>query len=76
MKYFVWMLVLLLVVFHQDYWQWNDTTLVFGFLPFTLLYHAGISIAAAVVWVLAVKFCWPAGLDELQQKLGEGDAEQ
>lgn len=64
MKYAVWILVAGLMVFHQDYWQWLDATLDFDFLPRTLTYHIGISIAAAVVWMLATKFCWPEGLDE------------
>ncbi len=66
MKYAIWILVLVLVVLHQDYWQWDKSTLVFGFLPYSLAYHAGISIAAAVLWLLAVYFCWPDGIDELQ----------
>lgn len=65
MKYFVWFLIAVLIVLHQDYWQWNNATLVFGFVPFSLLYHAGISVAAATVWVLAVKYCWPPGLDDI-----------
>ena len=71
MKYFVWILVLALIVLHQDYWQWNDATLDFGFLPRALTYHIGISLGAAAVWLLAVKFCWPnlgqtAGSDDLE----------
>ena len=64
MRYFVWMLVALLVVLHQDYWQWDDASLVFGFLPYTLAYHAGVSIAAAVVWMLATRWSWPDHLDD------------
>jgi hypothetical protein len=60
MKYFLWILVLTLVILHQDYWQWNETGLVFGVLPRTLAYHMGLSVAAAFVWALAVRFCWPA----------------
>lgn len=59
LKYLIWMLVGVLIVLHQDYWQWDDATLDFGFLPRALTYHVGISIAAAIVWVLAVQFCWP-----------------
>ena len=67
MKFAIWILVLLLLVFHQDYWQWHDTSLDFGFLPRTLTYHIGISLAAAAVWMLATKFCWPEGLDEVSK---------
>ena len=73
MKYFVWGLVVLLVVLHQDYWQWDDARLVFGFLPYTLAYHAGISMAAAVVWALAIRFCWPDDLDDIAPRDGEGE---
>jgi hypothetical protein len=64
MKYLVWLLLLALLVLHQDYWQWNDARLLFGFLPATLAYHMGISIAAAVAWGLAVWFCWPVEREE------------
>lgn len=63
MKSVVWGLVLLLVVLHQDFWYWDDATLVFGFLPIGLLYHALLSIAAAFTWWLATRYAWPANLD-------------
>ena len=72
MKYLVWSLVLLLVFLHQGFWQWgerwNEAPLVLGFLPLSLVYHAGISLAAAGVWMLALKFCWP---DDLEVDEGE-----
>ena len=55
----VWGLVALLIVAHQDIWFWDDARLLFGFLPITLAYHAGISLAAAGTWYLATLFCWP-----------------
>lgn len=59
MQKFVWALVFLLVILHQDNWFWDDGTLVLGFLPIGLAYHACISIAASVTWFLATRFCWP-----------------
>ena len=59
----MWGLVLLLVVLHQDFWLWDDSDLVFGFLPVTLLYHACISLAAGVVWYLATLWAWPIDPD-------------
>lgn len=64
MKKVVWGLVALLFILHQDVWFWTDDTLIFGFLPIGLAYHAGLSVAAAVTWFLAVKFAWPAELDD------------
>lgn len=63
MKYVIWLLVLALVIVHQDIWFWNDETLVFGFIPIGLAYHAGISIAASIVWFLATIFAWPKALE-------------
>ncbi len=63
MKYVVWALVLLLIMLHQDNWFWSDSTLLFGWAPVTLVYQAGLSLASAVVWFLATRFCWPR-LDE------------
>ena len=73
MKYLIWVLVITLVILHQDIWYWDDTTLVFGFMPITLLYHAGISLAAGFTWYLATIFAWPADLDTGQPRQGDGD---
>lgn len=53
-------LVLALVVLHQDNWFWEDDTLVFGFMPIGLFYHACISVAASAMWFWATRSCWPA----------------
>lgn len=63
MSRFVWGLVLALAVLHYDFWYWDDRTLVFGFMPIGLAYHAGFSLAAGLVWLLAVRFAWPANLE-------------
>jgi len=52
-------LVLLLAVLHHDFWLWHSTTLVFGFLPSGLAYHMAFSVAAGLVWLLAIKYAWP-----------------
>jgi hypothetical protein len=52
-------LVLLMLILHQDNWFWNDTTLVFGFMPIGLFWHACISIAASITWFLATRIAWP-----------------
>ena len=59
MKYVVWGLVVLLMILHQDVWFWNDDRLIFGFMPITLMYHAGISIGASITWYLATLYAWP-----------------
>lgn len=62
MKYFVWLLVLLLVVLHHDYWNWHRVELVGGILPVGLVYHMALTVATAVVWYIATRRLWPADL--------------
>ena len=64
-----------LLVLHQDYWQWDRADVVFGFLPFPLAYHAGISLGAVLVWTIAVVFLWPKDLTE-DPRDSHGDGKQ
>ena len=50
-------------VLHQDFWFWDDRTLVLGFLPIGLFYHLLFSLTAAGLWALAVKFAWPTHIE-------------
>ena len=59
-----WGLVLLAAILHYDFWNWDDTSLVFGFVPIGLAYQAGISILAGIAWTLVVKFAWPDQVEE------------
>lgn len=55
-----------MMAIHQDFWNWNDATLVLGILPMGLAYQAGYSLlAAAIMWVL-VRLDWPAHLERLE----------
>jgi len=67
----VWAIVCVLFVLHQDFWWWNDRTLVLGFLPISLAYHAAFSLAAGLIWAMACKFAWPA---EIEEWAAEGEA--
>ncbi len=69
MKAVTYGLIVLLAILHQDFWWWDDSdTLVFGFVPLGLAYHAGISMVAALLWATAVKFCWPADADAVEEE--------
>ncbi len=73
MRGLVYGLIILLALLHQDFWWWDDSeTLVFGFVPVGLAYHALLSLAAGVLWALAVKFCWPADVDVEETPAGQG----
>ena len=73
MRRVVWGLVILLGLLHWDFWYWDDRTLLFGFMPIGLAYHAAFSLACAVVWFLAVRYAWPT---ELEAWADEGQEEQ
>lgn len=52
-----------LFILHQDSWWKNDPRLVLGFLPVSLAYHVGWTLAVALAWWLVTKFAWPGALD-------------
>ncbi len=60
----VYALIAALAVLHQDFWYWDDTTLVMGFLPVGLAYHGLYSLAAAGAWFLALTYAWPSDAEE------------
>jgi len=76
MKKLVFVMIVLLALVHQDFWWWDQIDpLVLGFIPIGLAYQAGVSVVAAILWALAVRYCWPAGLEGEASPLGErGDA--
>ena len=68
MKKLTYGLIILLLILHQDFCWWDDSeTLVFGCLPIGLAYQAGVSLAAAGLWAMAVKFCWPTEADATEE---------
>jgi hypothetical protein len=54
---------IVLAILHQDFWNWENTSLVLGFVPVGLAYHAGYSIAAAIFWFFVSKFAWPSRIE-------------
>jgi len=52
-------LVVLLLILHQDNWFWESDTLLFGFMPIGLFWHACISMGATATWFLATRIAWP-----------------
>lgn len=63
-RWVVYGIVAALVVLHQDFWFWRDRTLVFGFMPIGLAYHAAFSIVSAVAWAVVMKYAWPAHIEQ------------
>jgi len=69
--WFVALLIALLVLLHQDYWNWHRRDLVADALPATLVWHMGVSLLAAAAWYLATLLCWPREEDQEPQPEGK-----
>ena len=70
----IWIIFIALFVLHQDFWNWDNQSLVLGFMPIGLAYHAAFSIAAALLWTAAVKFAWPSDIEAwADEPTSEGD---
>jgi hypothetical protein len=52
-----------LFVLHHDFWWWNDASVVLGFVPIGLAWHSLFSLLSAGLWVLALKYAWPADVE-------------
>ncbi|HJM58735.1 MAG TPA: hypothetical protein QF446_15575 [Planctomycetota bacterium] len=67
----IWLMVVVLAVLHQDVWNWNSKALVLGFIPVGLAYHALYSVAAALMWMAALRWAWPSGVEAWANETGE-----
>jgi len=66
-KLLLLLMVALVYVLHQDFWNWRQADpLVFGFLPIGLAYQAGFSILASIMMAVLVKFAWPGHLEQVE----------
>jgi hypothetical protein len=68
MRNIVWVCFWVLFFLHQDFWYWNDPTILFGFLPIGLAWHVGFSLACAVLWIAATKYAWPEEIETWAQE--------
>ncbi len=75
-----WLIALaavVLAVLHQDFWLWEDRTLVFGVIPSGLMYHAVYAVVAAAFWFVTMQLAWPSTVaDGLEDAPAEGDDEE
>jgi hypothetical protein len=51
-----------LYLLHQDWWNWDNRSLVFG-MPVGLTYQVAFCVAASVVMFCLVRYAWPAHLE-------------
>lgn len=60
----VWLAFAALFILHHDFWNWDNRALVFGWLPVGLAWHAGFSVAAALLWAAATRWAWPVDIEK------------
>ena len=58
-KIFAAGLILILIVVHQDFWNWGVTERTIGGLPQGFVFQIGLSIAAAFIWLIVTMIAWP-----------------
>lgn len=67
----IWILFFALFFLHHDFWFWDDKTLLWGFMPIGLAWHSGFSVAAALLWLLALKVAWPSDIEQWADEVDE-----
>ena len=67
-------LIVLLFILHQDFWLWDSQRIVWEVLPVGLVYHFTFSVAASVVWAIAMKTLWPSRWEAWADESDERDA--
>jgi hypothetical protein len=65
MKWLLALLVIVVALLHQDFWNWTNKTLVFGFVPIGLAYHAMYAVLASITMAVLVRYAWPKELEEV-----------
>jgi hypothetical protein len=68
MKWLLTLIVIVVILLHQDLWNWKNNTLVLGFIPIGLAYHIGYSCLAALTMWLLVRLAWPKHLEEEEEE--------
>jgi hypothetical protein len=63
-KKLLYLCIAVLFLLHQDFWFWNDATLVFGFVPVGLFYHVLYTFAASALMFALTRLAWPTHLEE------------
>jgi hypothetical protein len=71
----LYLALVLLFLLHQDFWFWSDATLLFGFLPVGLAYHALYCVVTSLLWYLIVTYNWPEEAEAFSQGGAEENAE-
>jgi hypothetical protein len=66
MKWLLTLLVIAVIALHQDFWNWTNKSLVLGFIPIGLAYHASYAVVASITMAILVHYLWPKHLEEIE----------
>lgn len=64
-----WFFFLVLLVMHQDLWNWGSGEIAWAGMPIGLFYHVLFSLACAGLGTWAVLHAWPKDLEECAEKI-------
>jgi Protein of unknown function (DUF3311) len=70
-KFLLGLMIAVVYLLHQDFWNWTNGSLAFGFLPAGLAYHAGYSLLASAMMAILVQCAWPAHLEKTKPEKDE-----
>jgi hypothetical protein len=69
--------IILLVILHQDFWNWRAARpFVFGFIPISLFYHICYTLAVSALMYALIKIAWPAHLEEEIESASSSSGEE
>jgi hypothetical protein len=71
-----WFFFLLMLVLHQDFWNWSSAEILFLGMPVGLSYHAFFSVACSLLGSWAVIWAWPASWEKYAEETDNTDANQ
>lgn len=54
-----WFFFALLLILHQDFWNWSSQRFVFWGMPIGLFYHTVFSLSCSLLGFYAVVRAWP-----------------
>ena len=64
-----WFLFILLLILHQDFWNWSSEGIIFLGMPIGLFYHAVFSVACSILGAWAVLRVWPVKWEKYAEGL-------
>lgn len=75
MQRLLYLAIVVMYLLHQDFWFWDDATLVFGVVPVGFLYHIVYCFAASALLFALTRLAWPSHLEEEVQEVSQAEGQ-